>query len=267
MNNNNFFKKHFIEIMVILFIGILIIIVINKNRPHVTSPQTPLSSLEAEKEKFESEESEREKPISPRPKRSLEIPQPKIKTTASRFEQIKTYLFQETAHPAILPSDLSSEEQEKNVELKKSWRSKLNILKEQKTWVDEQQKNCDEYQSQLNALLPQIEALKPQKSSLEKEKAVKEQEINNLKQSDKRGNQDKIEKLKAERLEIIGEIGKINVQIGKLEVDQKSYQEMLNRAQNYKKRLEKGYEIDKKEFTNSILSELNSFYEITSAEG
>ncbi|OOP59999.1 hypothetical protein, partial [Candidatus Phytoplasma citri] len=198
MNQKNFFKKYFIEIMVILFMGIIIIIMINminKNRHYVASPQKPLSFSESEKETFDSEASEIDKSIFTRPKRSSETSQPKIKTTASRFEQIKTYLFQEADHPAVLPLDLSSEEQEKNAELKKSWKLSLDFLKEQKKGVDEEQKKCDEYQSQLNSLQPQIESLKPQKSSLEKEKAVKEQEINNLKQNDRKGNQDKIEKL------------------------------------------------------------------------
>nr|WP_193621869.1 hypothetical protein ['Parthenium hysterophorus' phyllody phytoplasma] len=273
--------------MVILFVGIVIIIIINKNRTHVTYPQKPLSSLEAEKEKSESEESEREKPISPRPKRSLEIPQPKIKTKASRFEQMKTYLFQETAHHAILPSDLSSEEQEKIAKLKKSRKLSLDLLKERKTWVDEQQKNCDEYQSQLNLISPKINSFKQQKLPLEEQLAKKNAEIDRLKnesqqykyihnqspsvrterETNRNRLQAEIEKLQEETLEIIVKIKDINIRIGKLEAGQKYYQEMLTDAENSKKRLEKRYEIDKKESTNSILSDLNSFYKITSAEG
>ncbi|UQV27400.1 hypothetical protein H7686_0001090 [Candidatus Phytoplasma asiaticum] len=287
MNQKNFFSKYFIEIMVILFVGIVIIIIINKNRTHVTYPQKPLSSLEAEKEKSESEESEREKPISPRPKRSLEIPQPKIKTKASRFEQMKTYLFQETAHHAILPSDLSSEEQEKIAKLKKSRKLSLDLLKERKTWVDEQQKNCDEYQSQLNLISPKINSFKQQKLPLEEQLAKKNAEIDRLKnesqqykyihnqspsvrterETNRNRLQAEIEKLQEETLEIIVKIKDINIRIGKLEAGQKYYQEMLTDAENSKKRLEKRYEIDKKESTNSILSDLNSFYKITSAEG
>ncbi|MDO8057592.1 hypothetical protein, partial [Candidatus Phytoplasma gossypii] len=185
MNQKNFFKKYFIEIMVILFMGIIIIMMINKNRSHVASPQKPLSSLETEKETFESEASEIEKPIFTRPKRSSEIAQPKIKTTASRFEQIKTYLFQETDHSAVLPPDLSSAEQEKIAELKKSWKLSLDLLKQQKTWVDEAQTKCDEYQSQLNLILPKITSFEQQKLPLQEQLATKQTEIDRLNESKK----------------------------------------------------------------------------------
>ncbi|MDO8060341.1 hypothetical protein [Candidatus Phytoplasma citri] len=128
-------------------------------------------------------------------------------------------------------------------------------------------KNCDEYQSQLIFLLLKITALKPPKSLLDKDKETKDQEINNLKQVDKRDNKDKIKQLQDELEEIVEQISDINSQICKLEAYQKYYQEILNDSENYKSILEERCEKDKKEYQNSILSELNSLYEIASAEG
>ncbi|OOP60275.1 hypothetical protein [Candidatus Phytoplasma citri] len=123
------------------------------------------------------------------------------------------------------------------------------------------------YQSQLIFLLLKITALKPPKSLLDKDKETKDQEINNLKQVDKRDNKDKIKQLQDELEEIVEQISDINSQICKLEAYQKYYQEILNDSENYKSILEERCEKDKKEYQNSILSELNSLYEIASAEG
>ncbi|MFW8664742.1 effector, partial [Candidatus Phytoplasma citri] len=105
------------------------------------------------------------------------------------------------------------------------------------------------------------------KSLLDKDKETKDQEINNLKQVDKRDNKDKIKQLQDELEEIVEQISDINSQICKLEAYQKYYQEILNDSENYKSILEERCEKDKKEYQNSILSELNSLYEIASAEG
>ncbi|MDV3161790.1 MAG: effector, partial [Pigeon pea little leaf phytoplasma] len=169
MNQKKFLQKYFVEIMIILFVGIVIIIMINKNRHFTSKNQSTLSSSESEKETLESEEAEIEKPLSNRPKRSLETSQLKIKTTLTRLEQIKTYLFTEPINPALLPTDLSEREQEKIAELKKSWQSSLDLLKYEKNIINEKQKECDEHQSQLNSLLSQIESFKKQKTPLEEQ--------------------------------------------------------------------------------------------------
>ncbi|MDV3196374.1 MAG: effector [Candidatus Phytoplasma stylosanthis] len=207
-------------------------------------------------------------PTSPRPKRSVEEekPIPKIKTTAARLEKIKNYLFFEPINPTLLPTDLSEKEQEEINKLKKSWQSSLDLLKEQKTWIDKEQNNCDELQTKLNLISPQIESLKQDKTPLEIQLETKEKEVNRLK-IDRKANEDKIDKLNEEILKIVGEIGKIKVQIGKLEADQKMYQNMLTRAEKMKKVTEKSYERSEKEFKNLIYSQLNELYEITSAEG
>ncbi|MDV3199962.1 MAG: hypothetical protein Q8889_02450, partial [Candidatus Phytoplasma australasiaticum] len=74
--------------------------------------------------------------------------------------------------------------------------------------------------------------------------------------------QAEIEKLQAEISEIVGEIGKIKAQIGKSE----TIQNMLTRAEELKKDLEKSYEDKKLQFKNDILKSLHSLDDITSAE-
>ncbi|MDV3171008.1 MAG: effector [Candidatus Phytoplasma stylosanthis] len=267
MNKKNFLQKYFIEIMVILLLGIAIIIMIHKNHHGTSQAQSPLSSWDSEKETLESEENEIENPFSNRPKRSAEEqPIPKIKTTAARLEQIKNYLFTEPINSTLLPTDLPEQEQEEINKLKKSWQSSLDLLKEQKTWIDENQNECDEYQSQLNRIPSEIKSWENKKTPLEIQLETKEKELNRLK-IDRKANETQIKKLQDEILEIVGEIGKIKVQIGKLEATQRKYQDMLTRAEGLKKDSEKGYERLEKEFKNLIYSQLNELYEITSAEG
>ncbi|MDV3195493.1 MAG: hypothetical protein Q8894_02160 [Sweet potato little leaf phytoplasma] len=204
-------------------------------------------------------------PTSPREKRSLEEPPiPKIQTTAARLEQIKNYLFTESANLFLLPTDLSEQEQEEINKLKKSWQSSLDLLKKQKTWIDENQNECDEYQSQLNRIPPQITSYEQQKLALEKQLETKRQEKDRLK-IDRKANEDKIDKLQAEISEIVGKIGKIKVEIKNLETDQKYYQNMLTRAEGLKKSTEKSYERSEIEYKKLIISQLNELYDITSA--
>ncbi|MDV3200012.1 MAG: hypothetical protein Q8889_02765, partial [Candidatus Phytoplasma australasiaticum] len=158
-------------------------------------------------------------------------------------------------------------EKEEIAKIKKSWQSSLDLLKDDKITINEKQKECDQYQSQLNALPAQIESLKSQLLSLERQQQQKDQEINNLKPIDRRSNKDKISKFNNEIIEIVGEIGKIKVQIGNLENKQEKYQEMLADDENYKKELKKAYEDKKLQFKNDILKSLHSLYDITSAEG
>ncbi|EMR14770.1 MULTISPECIES: hypothetical protein [Candidatus Phytoplasma] len=179
MNKKNFLQKYFVEIIVILLLGIAIMIMIHKNHHGTSQAQSPLSSLNSEKETLESEENEIEKPFSNRPKRSAEEqPIPKIKTTSSRLEQMKKYLFSEPINPTLLPTDLSEREQEEINKLKKSWESSLGYLNEEKSVINEYQNKCDEYQAQLNSIQPQIESLKPQQQKLEKQHDEKDQELN-----------------------------------------------------------------------------------------
>ncbi|WP_339332583.1 hypothetical protein, partial [Hydrangea phyllody phytoplasma] len=180
MKQPNFFQKHLVTIIIILLFGIAIIIGIHqgfndyKNEKNSFSPlgQTP------KKDSLEPETT----PTPSRSKRSTEKPpQPKIKTTAARLEQIKTYLFTEPTDTSKLPSDLSEREQEEINKLKNSWKLSLGLLNEEKSVINQYQKTCDEHQSHLNSIQPQIENLKPQQQELQKLLDEKKQEIDRLK--------------------------------------------------------------------------------------
>ncbi|MDV3166581.1 MAG: hypothetical protein Q8807_02860 ['Waltheria sp.' little leaf phytoplasma] len=285
MNQKNFLQKYFIEIMVILILGIAIIIVIQKNRPGTNQIQPPLSSSDSrKKETLASEETEIEKPLSDSPKLSQEEPPiPKIKTTAARLEDIKTYLFTEPTNPTLLPTDLSEQEQEEINKLKNSWGSDLGYLNKKKDEINEEQNKCDEYQSQLNRISSEIASWENKKTPLEKQLEQKRQEVEIKKEQQKQFKyflpnlteelriskqkkynslQAEIDKLQDEISEIVGEIGKIKVQIGKLENKQEKYQEMLTLAEILKKDSEKGYERFEKNLKKPILSQLNKLYDI-----
>ncbi|QTX02926.1 hypothetical protein LFWB_4090 [Candidatus Phytoplasma luffae] len=169
--NNNFFQKHLVTIIITSLFGIAIIIGFYQEFNDYQNEKNYLSPLENKPQQIPS-----------KIKRSTEeTPQPKIKTTAVRLDQIKTYLFGEPTDTSKLPSDLSEREKTQINKLKNSWQLSLNSLNEQKTWVDEKQTECDEYQAQLNSLQPQIEALKPQQQKLEQDQEDKEKEINQKK--------------------------------------------------------------------------------------
>ncbi|AYJ01075.1 hypothetical protein CWO85_00785 [Candidatus Phytoplasma ziziphi] len=264
MKQPNFFQKHLVTIIIILLFGIAIIIGIHQgfndyqNKKNSFSPlgQTP------EKDSLEPETT----PTPSRSKRSTEKPpQPKIKTTAARLEQIKTYLFTEPTDTSKLPSDLSAREQEEINKLKNSWQLSLNLLKEEKDAISKEQKTCDEHQSHLNSIQLQIENLKQPQQQLEHQRDEKNQELNRLKINRKQ-NEAEIKKLQDEVQEIVEKIGKIKVNINKLKARQKYYQDMLSSAENYKRILEERYEDAETVYRNSILQSLNSLYEITSTD-
>ncbi|MDV3157555.1 MAG: hypothetical protein Q8760_02405, partial [Candidatus Phytoplasma australasiaticum] len=178
-------------------------------------------------------------------------------------------------------------EKEEIAKIKKSWQSSLDLLKDDKITINEKQKECDQYQSQLNLISPQITSFEKQKLVLEKKLEIKQSEVETkqkeqkqfkyflpnlteeLRTSKQKYNslQVEIDKINKEKSEIVSEIGKIKVKIGKLEASKRKYQNMLTRAENYKKNLEERYEIGEKQHKNLIISELNSLYEISSAEG
>ncbi|MDV3182828.1 MAG: effector, partial [Candidatus Phytoplasma australasiaticum] len=169
-------------------------------------------------------------------------------------------------NPSLLPTALSEREQEEINKLKKSWGLDLGYLNEEKSVINEYQNICEEHQSQLNLISPQITSYEQQKTPLEIQLETKEKEVNRLK-IDRKANETQIDKLQVEISKIAGEIGKIEVQIGKLEATQRKYQEMLSSAKKYKGILQERYEEGEKEDKDSIISQLNELYEITSAEG
>ncbi|XXP77408.1 MAG: hypothetical protein AB3N34_00470 [Lettuce witches'-broom phytoplasma] len=72
--------------------------------------------------------------------------------------------------------------------------------------------------------------------------------------------------MQSEKIEIVGEVGAIKVNIGKLECGQQMYTEMLTMAENYKQKLEKDYDNSQHKYGNP-LENINSLYGITPSEG
>ncbi|CAM11982.1 hypothetical protein PA0648 [Candidatus Phytoplasma australiense] len=277
MKQSNFLEKHLVTIIIIFLFGIAIIIGIKQGFNDYQNEKNSLSLLGQTPEKYSLEPE-----ITPTPSRSKrsteEQTQPKIQTTAARLDQIKTYLFIEPTDTSKLPLDLSKREQEEINKLKNSWKLRfLGYLNQERGVINEKQKECDNHQSHLNSIQPQIEALKPQQQKLEQKKEakeVKEKEIKDKERqkelaspNDKIRLQTEIEKLEDEVIEIVGEIGKIKVQIKNLETDQKYYQDMLSGDENYKRILEERYKDAELQDKNEILKSLDSLYEIIPNEG
>ncbi|WEX20413.1 MAG: hypothetical protein TB2022_3300 [Candidatus Phytoplasma citri] len=255
MKQSKFFSKNGFFIFLLTIFGLVYCYFWFQNQKETTlvsSPESLSDSLTPEVI-----------PISPREKRSLEEPPiPKIKTTAVRLEKIKNYLFTEPTNPVLLPTDLLEQEKEKITELKNSWGLYLGFLNRKKGVISKEQNKCDEYQSQLNLIPPQIKLFEQQKLALEKQLEKKRPEVDRLK-IDRKANEAKIKKLQAEILEIVGQIDEINFKIGILENKQEKYQGMLTRAEKAKSESEESYEIDEKRYKDSIISKLNSLYEIS----
>ncbi|QTX02871.1 hypothetical protein LFWB_3010 [Candidatus Phytoplasma luffae] len=274
--NNNFFQKHLVTIIITSLFGIAIIIGFYQEFNDYQNEKNYLSPLENKPQQIPS-----------KIKRSTEeTPQPKIKTTAVRLDQIKTYLFGEPTDTSKLPSDLSEREKTQINKLKNSWQLSLNLLKKEKTGVDEEQTKCDNYNLKIKEIKNQYPSLITKKNQLEQDQADKNKIINQKKEvrgqfkylpnqpeevrkkreENKRILEAEIDKLQDEEIKIVGEIGKIKVQIGILEADQEYYQDMLSGAENYKRILEERYKEGEKQYKDSIISGLNELYDITSAE-
>ncbi|WP_017192987.1 hypothetical protein, partial [Italian clover phyllody phytoplasma] len=150
--------------------------------------------------------------------------------------------------------------------LKSDWEGELKKCeKELKTLYEKQELN-QEQKEKIKKLLEQIEQkitdiktqkqenekniseLKEQLKQKEQELSDKEKEIAKKQEEEKLASPDakirlkaEIEKLQTEIIEIVGKIGKIRVEIGNLEADQKMYENILTRAEDYKKTLEERY--------------------------
>ncbi|MFG6084340.1 MAG: hypothetical protein AB3F67_0100 [Candidatus Phytoplasma solani] len=185
----------------------------------------------------------------------------KFKTTQSRFDQVKTYILSETNHKSLLPNNLPQQEKTEIEKIKRSWKNSLSFLKDDQNRIDEKNKTCDDYNRQIQEIKSQYPSLKSQKEQLEQQLEVKNKGINNLKHE----SQDKT-RLQDERLEIVGEIGNIEVKIRNLESKQRMYEDMLSSAKSYKKILEDRFKNTKKDFQNQIITSLNALYQITSTE-
>ncbi|QTX02924.1 hypothetical protein LFWB_4110 [Candidatus Phytoplasma luffae] len=261
IKNNNKRNTIIILIFSIIIISFFSYIFLTKNSQDET-PRKHLSSLgqTPEKDSLEPEEKKH--------------PQPKIKTTQKRFNQIKSYIFAEPLTNYLsLPTDLSEREKEIITLINKMWRLSLGNLNVQKALIDESQNKFDKYQSETNLTTTKITYLEQSKKTLEKQKEDKEKEIkqnqeeqNLASPDDKIRLQAKIEKLEDEVIKIVGKIDNINTVILNLKVFYKLQQDMLTDEEKNKRILQEKYKTDEEKYIDLVLSRLNELYDITSAE-
>ncbi|WP_373402600.1 DNA double-strand break repair protein Rad50 [Candidatus Phytoplasma solani] len=168
--------------------------------------------------------------------------------------------------------------------LKSDWEGELKKCEEELKTLYEKQEINQEQKDKIKKLLDQTELkitdiktqqqenekniseLKEQLKEKEQEKAEKDKEIAKKQEEEKLASPDdkirlkaEIEKLQDERLEIVGEIGKIKVKIGNLESKQRMYEGMLSNAIKLKDSLQRDYD-------NLSSFDKNLFAKITSAE-
>ncbi|WP_017192997.1 hypothetical protein [Italian clover phyllody phytoplasma] len=263
MNTINFFKKHLVAIIIITFLIGSVIIGFYQGRNEIKKEKEELFSPEEEIENDDSKFS------SSRTKRETE--KPKFAITESRFDQIKTYVFSETDDKTLLPNDLSEQEKNEIKEIRKCRKQTLGFLEKDKDEINEKNKECDNFKNQLQPLYPQIETLKNQLTPLEQDKENKIKQRDNLRNIgsnwENHPQNSELTQINKEISSLVGQISHLNSQIKKLEATQEMYEGMLSGAENFKKMLEEQYEDVQKQYKDNILSELNSLYQITSAEG
>ncbi|MCQ9618811.1 MAG: hypothetical protein NOI47_000393 [Candidatus Phytoplasma pruni] len=300
----NFFKKYWFIISIILFFSIVIIIgffkVVNETKKgskslsnhhkEVDNKQKPNQPL---RNKHEIDPPQLKKQITNDKEsnqlssdhRESETPKPKIPITQEKYNKIKSYILSENENEILTLNDLSQEEKNEIEKVRNSQKQTLEFRKKDQQNIDEKEQECNGYTSQINEIINQIQQLQKQLQPKEEALANKEKDINKLqlqrqtkttelqtqgkpiyKNNELNKIKEEISKLQDEKLELVGQIEDIELQIGHLKSDQTMYEDMLSRAQNYKKDLEKDYN-NLTQDEQSTLSSLNSFYEITSNEG
>ncbi|QTX02605.1 hypothetical protein LFWB_5870 [Candidatus Phytoplasma luffae] len=260
--NNNFFQKHLVTIIITSLFGIAIIIGFYQGFNDYQNEKNYLSPLENKPQQIPS-----------KIKRSTEeTPQPKIKTTAARFDQIKTYVFSESDDNTLLPNDLSEEEKTEIEKIKQKLINNLKFCKDcRQPWIDEYQTKINNLESQRQPLISQIEELKKQLTSLEQqlkivasEKKEKEKSVFQLWDETQRP---ALEELRTQEGNITKQISEIKSEIEGLESKYSLYSEQIRHMEDLKqdsiKSLNRDIEQDKK----TAESSLNSIYTITSTEG
>ncbi|KOR75217.1 Hypothetical Protein yibP [Candidatus Phytoplasma pruni] len=300
----NFFKKYWFIISIILFFSIVIIIgffkgvnetkkgskslsnhhkeVDNKQKPnqplrnkHEIDPPQLKKQITNDKESNQLSSDHRES----------ETPKPKIKITQEKYNKIKSYILSENDNEVLSLKDLSQEKKTEIEKIKNSWGVRLGYLNKEQKEIDKIQEECNNLIAQRDSAINQIQQLQKQLQPKEAELETQNKEIDKLKfkkqqkqtQLQTQGQttyknseidliQNEISKLQDEKLELVGQIEDIELQIGHLKSDQTMYENMLSRAQNYKKDLEKDYNKSLEQNKQSALSSLNSLYEITSDE-
>ncbi|MDV3182401.1 MAG: DNA double-strand break repair protein Rad50, partial [Candidatus Phytoplasma australasiaticum] len=111
-------------------------------------------------------------------------------------------------------------------------------LEKNEAKIKEIKENLDQNDKNITILKGKIVQLEKDKETKEKEIKDKERQKELASPDDKIRLQAEINKLQAEISEIVGEIDKINVKIKNLEAARRQYQNMLTRAEDYKKILE-----------------------------
>ncbi|MEC4559256.1 MAG: hypothetical protein U9532_03785 ['Conium maculatum' witches'-broom phytoplasma] len=198
----NFFKKHWVAILIILFFSIVFIIGFFEGIHEAKQEQKSLSNYH----KDFADDKESKKPS--RTKREIKTPKHKKQITTEDFDKIKNYVFSEIDDITLLPNNINKEEKTEINKIKNSWKLSLSLLKKEQKTIDEYQQKCDDYNKQINKLDP-------------------------------RKDKNEIEALN----------------------------EMFQRAEDYKKILEKRYKDVETQYKNLTTSSLNSLYEITLSEG
>ncbi|KOR75623.1 hypothetical protein CPX_001415, partial [Candidatus Phytoplasma pruni] len=167
----NFFKKHWIVILIITVLVISFIIGIFEGLYETKQEPKSLSNYH--------EELDNNPKINnpPRTKREIETPKSKIKITKEKFDIIKNYILSENENEVLTINDLSQEEKKEIDKIKNSWKLCLELQKDRQKIILEYQKECDGYNKQISELNPQdgfdkikIKSLTEQLQRAEKEK-------------------------------------------------------------------------------------------------
>ncbi|GAK74042.1 MAG: hypothetical protein QS2022_3700 [Candidatus Phytoplasma asteris] len=264
----NFFKKHWITILIILFFSIVIIIGLFKGISETKQEKKQISNYH---EKLNNEQ----KPNHPlRTKREIDTPKPKIKITQEKYNKIKSYILSENEDEVLLLSDISKEEKTVIEEARASHKQTLEYRKEDKTDIDEKQQECNNLITQRDSIKNQIPALKEQLKQKETELANKEKEIKDKQEElkittntdDKKRLQDEIQNLQGQTTEIVEQIMKIKREIANLEATREKYEANLSNAIKLKDSLQRDYDKSQNLYGDPLKS-LNSLYEINPNEG
>ncbi|WP_017191933.1 hypothetical protein [Poinsettia branch-inducing phytoplasma] len=212
---------------------------------------------------------------------------PKIKITQEKYNKIKSYILSENSNAVLSLNNLLPEDRVKINNIKQEL---INDLEYSKNYfrprIDEFQNKCDEYTSQINEIVKQIPPLQKQLQPKEAKLETQNKEIDKLKfkkqqkqtQLQTQGQttyknseidliQNEIYQLQDETIELVGQIDNIKIQIAKLKSKQTMYENMLSRAQEFKNRLQKDLNKRLEQNKQSVLSSLNSLYEINPNEG
>ncbi|MGZ3140226.1 hypothetical protein PSOLA_06050 [Candidatus Phytoplasma solani] len=258
------------------------------NTPH-THTTHGTSALKSEKSEEELDETKTEEPQD-------QSTQQKFTITQANFDKVKEYVFSETDDKTLLPNDLSEQEKTEISQIQNSWKNSLSFLKDDQNRIDEKNKTCDDYNRQIQEIKSQYPSLKSQKEQLEQQEKTKTAELNKLKYqrgeispiyaktlkklsnieiiNPKTPNPEletklkaEIEQLQAEIIKIVKQIRQVEIEIGKLEIKQKSYESTLSNAIKLRDSLKRDYDQSEREYQNQIDSKLNALYQITSTEG